>query len=126
MSKLAKLFSRNVPAPTNGYATSATIQTEADENLYVKTQSALLSNIKKQIVQKAVQSSRPILKRYIKEKYRVKKAKVRYPLYIRICLFVKNLFVKVCDSKKKVQPQNVDKESSDEFDNDVDGDVLER
>jgi hypothetical protein len=37
MSKLAKLFSRNAPAPTNGYATSATIQTEADENVYVKT-----------------------------------------------------------------------------------------
>ena len=125
MSKLVKLFSRNAPAPTTNYATSASIPTEAEEKLFTQTQTALLSNFKKKIAKKVVQSSRPILTRYIKKIYKAKRDKVRYPLYIRVCLFVKNLFVKACE-KRKVQPQNADRVSSDEEDNDVDGDILEK
>ena len=84
-----------------------------------------MSNFKKKIAKKVVQSSRPILTRYIKKIYKAKRDKVRYPLYIRVCLFVKNLFVKACE-KRKVKPQNADRVSSDEEDNDVDGDILEK
>jgi len=37
MSKLVKLFSRNAPAPTTNYATSASIPTEAEEKLFAQT-----------------------------------------------------------------------------------------
>lgn len=53
------------------------------------------------------------------------KEKKKYPMYIRVCLWVKHIILKYC-YKKKVGPASDFENESDGIDDDIDCDALEK